>query len=153
MLFSLAALIYLTTACDTGLSPTDELPAEGSLVVNISYTGEWPPEEELLIFRFVALEFQPESLIDFFRIEEMLISEELERNAASETVIFREVPNNEYFFSGIAWQFGPNLFADWRTAGEYRENNGYFRIDGNLVEIDVLVDFNNLPVFPPVFED
>ncbi len=141
--------VVILIGCDSGLGPTDEVPAEGSLIVNISYTGDWPPADELFEFRFVAFEFLPTSLTDFLRINEMLISDQLEYFVDSETIIFQDIENREYFYSAIAWQFGENVFADWTAAGIYTENDGYFKIEGNIIEIDLEVDFDNLPDFPP----
>lgn len=147
--FSSIFFALLLFGCDRGLAPLDIVDPEGTLIVNISYTGDWPPSEEIFEFRFIAFRFKPILTSDFTRITEMVISDRLEYFVDSQTIVLENVRNGDFPYSAIGWQFGSNIFQDWRPAGIYDENGGFFRIQGNEVEINIEVDFDNLPTFPP----
>lgn len=144
--FLLILLAFFATACDHGLAPVEE---EGEIHANITYQGEWPDEDEFHDLRFVAMRFVPESTRDFLRLEEMEVSEGLDTHVDQQSVVLEDVRNGMFFFSGVAWQFSPNIFRDWRVLGLYEDNGNEFTVLGNVVEIDILVDFDDLPDFPP----
>jgi hypothetical protein len=141
--------LLLLSGCDQGLAPTSEVDPEGNLIVNITYEGEWPPEEEIFEFRFIAFDFFPETVADiFFNLENLIISvEKLLYGVESETLVFEQVENRTIIYSAVAWQFGPDVFDNWRAAGETQQQ---YTIEGNTVEMNLVVDFDNLPPFPPV---
>ncbi len=143
-------LFLFLSSCDQGLEPVghEVVADEGEIHAHITYVGEWPPEEEFHDLRFVAMRFIPESVNDFFRLSEMEISDLLETHVDQQTVILENVKNATFYYSGVAWRFSPNIF-DWRVAGVYDENGGILTVQGDIVEIDVVVDFDNLPEFPP----
>lgn len=136
----------VTTSCDHGLAPVDE---EGEIHVTITYEGEWPPDDEIYELRFVAMRFIPGSTSDFLRLNEMEVSDRLKTQVDQQSIILEEVRNGRFFYSGVAWQFSPNIFQDWRVLGLYKEGNGEFNVRGDVVEIHVNVDFDDLPEFPP----
>lgn len=133
--------IFIISCNSTG----NEVDPEGTLVVNVIYDSEWPPQDQFEDLRVVAFKFKPVTEEDLTRIGEMLISDELEYGVSQQTVRFEEVPNQKFYGSAIAWQFGPNVFADWRAGGI---NNNEFEIKGNTVQITIRVDFDNPPPFP-----
>jgi hypothetical protein len=139
--------LWFFSGCNQGLAP-DTSASEGTLIVNLIYNSEWPPQDQIFEFRFVAFKFKPATTFDFLRINEMVISDVLEYGVDRQQIIFEEVPNQRFYAGAIAWQFGPSLLTDWRAAAVYAEGNGEFEIDGNTVEITIEVDFNNLPDFP-----
>lgn len=145
--YLLILLPLLILSCNKGLEP-EEVEPEGTLIVNILYASDWPPQEEFFDFRFVAFKFQPETEADFLRINEMLISNPLDYGVESQTLTLENVQNQKFYMGAIAWQYGSNIFADWRAAGLYTTGNGQFTIEGNTVEITITVDFNDLPDFP-----
>jgi hypothetical protein len=140
-------LIFTLTGCNKGLAP-DTSAKEGTLIVNLVYASEWPAQDQIFEFRFVAFKFKPATTFDFLRINEMLISDPLLYGAEQQQIIFEEVPNQRFYAGAVAWQFGPSILTDWRAAAVYADGNGEFEIDGNTVEITLIVDFNNLPDFP-----
>lgn len=145
--FLLVLFAFIIASCNKGLEPEEVLP-EGTLIVNILYNSDWPEPEDIVDFRFVGFKFEPQSEADFVRINEMLISDPLAYGVTNQTLMFEDIPNQRYYMGAIAWQYGPNVFADWRAAAMYTAGNGQFTIEGNTVEITITVDFNNLPDFP-----
>jgi hypothetical protein len=145
--YLLVLFAFIVASCNKGLEPEEVLP-EGTLIVNILYNSDWPESADIVDFRFVGFKFQPQSEADFVRINEMLISDPLTYGVTNQTLIFEDIPNQRYYMGAIAWQYGPNVFADWRAAAIYTGGNGQFTIEGNTVEITLTVDFNNLPDFP-----
>ncbi len=147
LLRSVILLVFLA-GCDKGLEPTSDIEPEGNLIVNITYEGDWPPPEAFLEYRFVGFDFFPEEVTDIlFNLENLIISEERPLHGVeSETIVFENISNRTIIYSALAWQHGPNIFEDWQAAGETRE---VYTIEGNTVEIDLHVDFDNLPPFPP----
>lgn len=138
----LLALVVTSCSTDSGVAP------EGTLVVNVIYDSAWPPEDEVKDLRVVAFKFRPMTEEDLTRLGDMTYSDPLQYGVTSQTVRFENIPNQKYFGAAIAWRFGDNLFADWRAAGLYTQNNGEFEIKGNTVELTIRVDFNNPPPFP-----
>ena len=138
--------VFFAVACDHGLAPVDE---EGEIHANITYVGEGPDKDAFYDLRFVAMRFVPESTTDFLRLEELEISDELETHVDQQRVVIEDVRNGMFFYSGVAWQFSPNIFQDWRVLGLYEDNGNEFTVRGDVVEIDVVVDFDDLPDFPP----
>ncbi len=149
-LFKFSFFIILLSGCDQGLEPvgTEPVDEEGEIHAQITYVGEWPDENQIYDLRFVAMRFIPESISDFLRLTEMEISNHLNIHVDQEKVILEEVHNDTFFYSGVAWQFSNNIF-DWRVVGLYEGNGGEFTVRGDIVEIDIVVDFDNLPDFPP----
>jgi hypothetical protein len=140
--------VVLIAACDHGLQP----PADagiGSIQGSIIYIGEWPPETELNDLRFVAMRFVPTDTADFFRLNEMEISAGLVTNVESGVFAINSAQVGTYFYSGIAQQFEDNLFS-WRPVGLYTANGGIFSVSrGETVTISIVVDFQDIPIFPP----
>ena len=142
--------MVVLAGCDQGLKPVAPDPDvnEGEIHAHITYVGEWPAEDQIHDLRFVAMRFIPESETDLFRADEMEISDRLKTRVDRETVRLKEVRDGTFYYSGVAWRFSSSLF-DWRIAGLYADNGGEFTVNGDIVEIDIVVDFDNLPDFPP----
>lgn len=134
-----------------GLTPLDDVDPTGTIAVSITYQGDWPPANQLFELRFLAFRFIPRTESDFTRITEMVISDRLQYFVDEQTIVLSNVRNGTFFYNAIGWQFGENIFADWRPVGVYTENDGIAVLRGDSIHIHILVDFDNLPVFPPEF--
>lgn len=120
----------------------------GSIAGTITYIGEWPPAAELEDLRFIGMRFLPRDTTDFFRLNEMVISERLPDNVSSHQFQV-DAPTGTYFYSGVAQKYGSELL-DWRPVGLVETNEGVFFVTrGSTVNVQITVDFANPPVFPP----
>ncbi|GEM_PF-634999 len=145
---TLLLILFTLSGCDSGLEPPEDF-GTGSIDVAVTYSGEWPPGQELNDLRFIAMRFLPADTSDFFRLNEMIISTRLATNVPSDVFRIENAPAGTYFYTGIAQQFSDNLLS-WRPIGLYEDNSGVFSIGrGQEVSLDVHVDFANLPEFPP----
>lgn len=147
----LALLVLLIMGCEGGLEPPLEDPEPvGVIIGTVTYSGEWPPEDELRLLFFVPLPFIPNQFSDILlEIDNLRTSDELKRNVDEDTFIVDEVLNGAYVYNIIANQFGPQILLDWRPLGVYTENDGVIIVEGDTTEISIHVDFNQLPPFPP----
>jgi len=153
LLPSLIIAILAFSGCLESLEPNEEeLGPTGTIRGRVTYTGTWPSEAELVDIRFVAMKFQPRSAQDILfalLTGELVSSEGLRRNVAVDTFSVHNVTNGVYVYNGIARQYGNNQLNDWDALGIYKPNGGTFTIRGNEIFIEINVDFNNLPPFPP----
>ncbi len=147
-LLVLLALLLLYTGCDHGLEPPDAVPL-GAIQGSITYTHgreNWPSGDSLRDLRFFALPFVPQDTLDLFRdLNVLVFSDRLAYRVESQQVFIDSVEAKTYVYSGVAQQFSRNIF-DWRPVGlapvfEVRP--------GEVTEIEIEVDFLNLPPFPP----
>lgn len=147
----LLLLLTISTGCDRGLEPPIEEPdPTGVIVGTVTYSGEWPPESELIDLFFVPLPFIPSSVADILsQLGNLRTSETLQRNVDEDEFIVDDIPNGAYIYNIIANQFGKNIFTDWRPLGVYSENDGVIIVTGDTTKINIHVDFDNLPPFPP----
>jgi hypothetical protein len=141
-LLLLFAVFLVSCGTDSGTDP------EGTLIVNVIYDSDWPSQEDVKDLRVVAFKFRPMSEEDLTRLGDMTYSDPLQYGVSQQTVTFEKIPNQKYYGGAIAWRFGDNLYADWRAAGLYTQNNGEFEIKGNTVELTIRVNFTNPPPFP-----
>lgn len=143
--------LLFCAGCDHGLAPPDE-PPTGAIEGIIIYVDPkaWPPRGEVRDLRFVALPFIPRDSTDLFRdLNAIIFSETLDYRVARDTFLINDVPAKAYIYNGVAQQFSTNLL-DWRPVGLYEDNGGIIDVRaGETAQIQVLVDFNNLPPFPP----
>lgn len=128
----------------------EETNPTGVITGTIIYSGEWPPEDSLVDLRFVPLKSPPQTAQDIFSdIENLVFSEQLNFYAERDTFTVSDVQNGVYVYNTVAQQYGNNIFGDWRPVGIYEENDGIIIVDGDTTSINLFVDFNNLPPFPP----
>lgn len=143
-----ALLVLAGPGCDAGLEPPEDA-GTGTISGTITYVGGWPPAAELEDLRFIAMQFVPQDTTDFFRLNEMVISEQLPSNVTSHAFSVSTAPAGTYYYSGVAQKYGPDLL-DWRPVGLVESNGGVFRVPrGGTVFVEVEVDFSNPPLFPP----
>ncbi len=145
--------LVLALSCDSGLEPPPPDPDPvGVISGTVTYSGNWPPENELRELIFVPLKFIPSDftqVLNEFLLGNLKSSERLEFYVPSDTFLVTELENGVYVYNIIANQYGPVVFTDWRPLGVYIENDGLIFIDNDTVFIHIHVDFDNLPPFPP----
>ncbi len=146
--FLLLALLLIYTGCDHGLEPPDA-PPFGSIRGTVTYVGPWPSSDSLRDLRFVALPFVPRDTLDLFReLSQLVFSERLDyyvRPDTFDTFFIDSVQAQIYVYSGVAQKFSQNLF-DWRPVGLA----DLFQVrPGEVTELSITVDYNNIPPFPP----
>ena len=141
----LLALLLIYTGCDHGLEPPDA-PPFGSIRGTVTYVGVWPSLDSLRDLRFVALPFVPRDTLDLFRcLSQLVFSERLAYNIQADTFFVDSVQAQLYVYSGVAQKFSQNLF-DWRPVGLA----DLFQVHpGEVTELSIRVDFDNIPPFPP----
>lgn len=149
-LFAILLTAFLVS-CDGGLAPIEQEPDPfGVIIGSITYTGEWPPEEEFIQFFFVPLEFKPQTFLEVLADRDNLRpSDRLNYGVDEDTFVVDELVNGTYIYNVIANQFGPSPILNWRPLGVYTENDGVITVEGDTTYIHIDVDFNNLPPFPP----
>lgn len=156
-----AALSGLLTGCDRGLSPEPTSPS-GSGAHGISGSvvfTNWPPRDSVLDLRLVCFKNRPSSSI---------VSDILNGKAkytgtlqpyGADTVVYTllldPLPPGQYALTGVAQQYGTNLYTDWRLVGlYYREGDsaapGVLTVPADSIVrgITVHVDFRHLPPLP-----
>ena len=135
-------------ACDAGLEPPEDA-GSGAIEGTIVYTGDWPEAAQLRDLRFIAMRFLPRDTTDFFRLNDMVISDRLPENVDRHTFRLENVPVGTYFYSGVAQKYGPDLL-DWRPVGLVETGSGVFSVGRDeTVSVDIVVDFAHPPPFPP----
>lgn len=153
MRVSFSVLIFFALifqSCDTGLQPAPPPPPFGTVLGTVEYQGSWPPADSVRDLRFVAMRTVPQTVSDFLNLSEIVFTPfGLKKFVTRDTFIISNVTNDVYVYSGVAQLYGPNPFADWRPIGLYSANDGVFEVLGDTTRIHVIVDFNNIPQFPP----
>ncbi|NQV74110.1 hypothetical protein HQ496_13400 [bacterium] len=143
----LACCIGLS-ACDHGLEPP-AFSGTGRIEGTIEYVGNWPSPDSLDDLRFVGMRFIPKDTSDFLQLNQMVISQGLQRNVDSDSFVIEDAATGFYVYSGVAQKFDSDLLS-WRPVGLYTDDAGVFSVAPNqTTEIRLQVDFNHLPIFPP----
>ncbi len=171
--FLLALLVILmgvVPGCDQGMGPiTEETGFSG-----IIFYKNWPPPENILELRLVALEEYPADSTGLIQAlfamraaiyphitTGVLPALQILGNKSADTVhytftkegtILKEVTYN---YVVLAWRYGPDYFADWAPAGVFTLTPGTFdpapvivRAHRMRKDVNISVDFNNLPPKP-----
>jgi len=148
--FSILLILFLIS-CEGGLAPIEQEPEPfGVIVGTVTYIGDWPPPNELQELVFVPLPFKPQTFLEvILDLDNIRFSDRLQFNVDEDTFVIDEIENGTYIYNIIANQFGPIVFSDWRPLGVYTENDGVITVEGDTTYIQIDVDFNNLPPFPP----
>ncbi|MEZ4700168.1 MAG: hypothetical protein R2834_07540 [Rhodothermales bacterium] len=140
--------LIVASGCDHGLVPP-ERDAVGAVRGTITYTGAWPSPDSLFDLRFVGMRFIPQDTSDFLQLNRMVISPGLRRNVEQDTFFIGDIDEGVLVYNGIAEKFGPGIL-DWRPAALYEGGDGTIQIrEGEVVTIDLYVDFSTRPPFPP----
>ena len=148
LICSLFLCSILFSACDHGLEPP-AFSGTGRIEGTVEYTGTWPPLEELDDLRFVGMRFVPQDTSDFLQLNQMVISQGLDLHVDSDVFVIDEATTGFYLYAGVAQKFDSDLLS-WRPVGLYTADGGVFSVAPNeTTQIHLVVDFGNLPVFPP----
>ena len=140
-------LAVAVVSCDSAIEPPSD-PAKGTIRGVIEYLSEWPPAEEIRDLRFVAMRFVPTDTADFLQLNRLEFSERLEYFVDDATIVLADVPAGTYPFAVVARQRTSDPLS-WQALGIYEENNGVFVLSRDeTVEVQITVDFDNLPDFP-----
>ncbi|MFT4604699.1 MAG: hypothetical protein ACI9W4_001432 [Rhodothermales bacterium] len=140
--------LFAAAGCDHGLEPP-ERAADGSIIGTVTYRGTWPPQSQFHDLRFVAMRFVPQDTLDFLQLNRMAISSTLAHGVTVDSFTISAVAPGVFLYSGIAQQQTSELLS-WRPVGLFEDNAGLFSVEpGGETRIDLTVDFENLPVFPP----
>lgn len=169
------ALMALTAGCDRGLGPiTEETGFSGT----ITYKN-WPPADSMFGLRLVALEqfptdstglmmallggraavyphlttgVIPSMAILGFVATDPVHADTVRYVFTKEGTVLKE---GTYNYVVLAWQYGPNVFADWAPVGVYTQKPGTFEPAPVFVQerrmrenVDISVDFHNPPPKP-----
>ena len=130
--------------------PIEEPDPKGVIMGTVTYSGDWPPDNELIQLFFIPLPFIPNSVGDIMsQLSSLRTSGSLQRNVDDDDFLVDELPNGAYIYNIIANQYDSNIFQDWRPLGLFSENDGVIIVSGDTTVISIHVDFDNLPPFPP----
>jgi hypothetical protein len=175
----LAASVFILSAfipgCDRGLGPITEDTGFRGI---ITYKN-WPRADSVYGLRLVALEEYPRDSTGLMMAllaghaavyphltTGVITSEAILGFVATDSVhadtiryVFTKegtvLKEGTYNYVVLAWQYGPNVFADWAPAGVYTQKPGTFEPAPVFVQerrmredIDIFVDFHNLPPKP-----
>ena len=158
-LWSLVLLLFLFLTCDHGIEPGNE----SSSLTGISgtvYFSNWPPADSIKLLKIVVFyNFPPKNILsevinDSAFVYPPSLTESLPYGVDSLQYQLELNPGT-YGYISIAQQYGPDVFNDWRAAGQYSVNrNDSLPVavtieQGKLLkDIDIFVDFINLPIQP-----
>lgn len=137
----------LMVGCNEGISPPTE-DRLGTISGTISYSMPWPPPDEFVEIRFVALRFVPQDTADFLQLNRMVFSDPLTYGVAADTFTISNVPVGFFPYSGVARQATSDVFS-WGPIGLFAGGDGVFSVDeAETTRVHVDVDFSNPPDFP-----
>ncbi|MGB9770513.1 MAG: hypothetical protein ACPLX7_00860 [Candidatus Kapaibacteriota bacterium] len=149
-------VFLLLLSCQEGLDPTTgqkESFIQGKLIV---LSGRWPPPDSALELRVVGFrEYPPQDLLNEILSGNAFISDTLARFLDTIPYILKiEKPPAEINYLVAALRYGTIL--QWRVIGVYSEEMTFERKPKKIIvpkgivlkDIDILIDFNNLPKQP-----
>ena len=161
-LFFISRFLY---QCDKGLTPVEKLPPViTDTISGISgtvYFTNWPPPDSLYELRIVVFKkFPPDNLI-----VEVLTGQAIIYPAALEDTVSLpfyvdsleyafEMEPGTYEYVVVAHRYGPNRAADWQAVGQYDTDADSLPTPVTVMDsvllrnIDIFVDFKNLPIQP-----
>lgn len=154
--------LFIVCTCDHGLNPNDIEPE--ILLTGISGTitfQNWPAVDSLYNLRIVAfISYPPENIINelmlglAFAYPAIFDTAHIPYNVDSYDYVFELSPGT-YEYICVAQQYGPWLYMNWRSVGQYdiemetAEPTAIEVIQDSLLKnINIYVDFKNLPIQP-----
>jgi hypothetical protein len=163
-----AVVATLAWGCDKGLGPIyEETGFEG-----VIHYSNWPPLDQVWELRLLVFETVPNDSSTLLQLLLSSITDPghivlypalgtpglpkfVDATPYKVTTSGSTLQAKRYNYIVLAWRYGPNSFADWRPAGVYTFNQSTFepapvniRNRRLLENIDIFVDFNNLPPKP-----
>jgi len=156
----LAIFIHYFSACDHGLQPEQGNPAEISGISGKIIFQNWVLAEPLFDLRLVVFKnYPPDNILNEVLSGNAVVypalGEEGLPSLVDTTYYTLALDPGVYEYVVVAWQYGPSVTSDWRAAGQF-QHSGQDTIpeavdvrEGHLLkEVDIYVDFNNLPPQP-----
>lgn len=144
----LPIVVILLVGCDHGLEPPGE-PITGAIRAEITYFGQWPPQDSVRDLRFVAMRFVPTDTSDFLQLNRLVFSDRLEYGVEAQALTMEGVEAGPFLYAGVAQQYGSDAL-DWKPVGIVAENDGVFIVrQDETTHVSVEVDFQDPPPFPP----
>ena len=149
------SLIILT--CDHGIEPpTSDEPKTG--LSGTVYYLNWSSAGDIHLLKIVFFkDFPPQNIIDEVtggraKTYPKNLVEGLPTDVDSIKYQI-QLKAGEYKYISVAQQYGPDVFSEWRSVGQYNETPGdslptavTVLQDSMLQNINIFVDFDNLPV-------
>ncbi|MCB0281818.1 MAG: hypothetical protein KDF60_04495 [Calditrichaeota bacterium] len=152
-------VLFFLITCDHGIAPDNE----SSSITGISgsvYFRNWPPADSIKLLKMVVFyNFPPKDILS----EVLNDSAFAYPTALTESLPYgidslhyeMELKAGRYGYIVIAQQYGDDIFNDWRAVGQHDKTpadslpTAVFVEKGILkTNIDIIVDFNQLPVQP-----
>ena len=153
-------VVLILYACNHGIAPTGtppELKNPGGISGYIHYQN-WPPPDDVKNLKLIVfLEFPPDDIFSEVLTGKAIVhppelSESLPQFVDSSSYLLQLDPGT-YEYVVIAQQYGGEF--DWRAEGQYDTtltdslpSPVTVISDSILHDIDIYVDFNNLPIQP-----
>ena len=157
--FLLLVIVFLI-ACNHGIAPTDapDEPQNPGGISGQIYYQNWPPAEEVKNLKVIVfVEYPPDDIFNEVQSGRAIVypselSVSLPQFVDSSYYEVQLEPGI-YEYVVVAQQYGGLL--DWRAVGHYTTTNSdsvpspvVVLSDSILPDIDIYVDFNNLPIQP-----
>lgn len=150
-------------SCDDGIAPITTSSGE-SVAKAYGFRGtvdfrNWPPQDSIVDLRVVAfISSSPSDIIGEVLSGRAEYSETLQPYAADSipyTLYLRRIQPGLVRYIVVAQQYGPDIQADWRVLTLYNQDADTTKPDSLLIiadsvltGINLLVDFNNIPLLP-----
>ncbi len=152
-------VIFFVISCDHGIKPPD-LPEQKTAISGTIFYTNWPVADSLQNLKLVIFKiFPPADIVSEVIAGNAIaypenLTENLPYNQDS-TIYEMELEPGDYAYVVIAQQFGADVFNDWRAVGQYDTtladslpSSLTVVQDSVLKNIDIYVDFKNLPIQP-----
>lgn len=150
----LTILLSMLVSCDGGLEPTP-IASKAYIKGRIHYKGNWSPKDSIFDLRAIAFKnFPPANLLtEIMSGQAYFLQDSLPYYVDSSDFIL-EIPDPPVTlkYIAIAQRYG-DLFS-WRAVGVYtisgnQTENASINVEaGKTYNIDINVDFNNMPPQP-----
>jgi len=161
LLFISLLTFFIILTCSHGIDPSEPDSKDGdSGISGTIYFSNWPPEAEVFLLKVVVFyKFPPGNILEQVLTDSAFafpaeLTETLPYGADSTEYEMLLEPDL-YNYIAIAQQTGINILTDWRAVGQYQASPfdtlpGPVTVlpDSVLRNIDIYVDFNNLPIQP-----
>ncbi|KAA3609907.1 MAG: hypothetical protein D8M58_08310 [Calditrichaeota bacterium] len=150
---------FLLISCDHGIKPPD-LPSQKTGISGTIYYNNWPPADSIENLKLVVFNnFPPDDIVaEVIAGDAIAYPEDLTEKLPigdDSTAYIMELKAGLYEYVMIAQQYGPGIFTDWRSVGQYDLSlsdslpTAVTVIQDSVLEnINIFVDFNNLPIQP-----
>ncbi len=158
-IFLIIVFSFCVLTCDHGIAPPDISKPKTGISGTIYYSN-WAAADTVYLLKTVFFKtFPPASIVgDIISGEAVTYPTVLEEGLPiedSSTQYEIELEPGTIAYISVAQQWGPIIFTDWRSVGQYDitpadtlpSSVTVFQ-DSMLQNIDIFVDFNDLPIQP-----